>query len=181
MMPALLLVWWATGVHVGTCALTLVRDAACCYCNVACCRLGFPRQSWSLSAKLEPYSGHSPRPILRYPSRIVNLSYCVACHLRHFCEAGFVVVRTSAGLTSTSPGPFYNYESLIQPPSVDMVEPLSGPTLGGTLVTIMGTQFAGDALVLFVERDATGALTGNSSVCTWRQLGMYSCNDTVIR
>jgi hypothetical protein len=77
----------------------------------------------------------------------------------------------------------YDFGSLVQPPTVDSVTPLVGPTAGGTLVTVQGTLFGGDATVQFVERTASGALTGNFTECEWRSGGIPTlmCNDTVVR
>ena len=77
----------------------------------------------------------------------------------------------------------YDLSALIQPPTVRSVTPLRGLTTGGTPVTVQGTLFGGDATVLFLERSATGAFTGNSSECAWRSGGMPGamCNDTVVR
>ncbi len=86
----------------------------------------------------------------------------------------------------TAPAAFqYDFNTLVQIPTVSAVTPLRGPTIGGTLVTLRGTMFAGDATVLFVELRASGETTGNLSSfeCIWRAAGApgVSCNDTVVR
>jgi hypothetical protein len=66
---------------------------------------------------------------------------------------------------------------------VTSATPLHGPTTGGTLVTVTGARFAGDATVLFAERNASGTLTGNIVECNWRTSAVQgvSCNDTAVR
>ena len=51
------------------------------------------------------------------------------------------------------------------------------------MVTVLGTLFGGDATVLYIERTARGALTGNFSECEWRTNGIpgVMCNDSVVR
>jgi hypothetical protein len=60
------------------------------------------------------------------------------------------------------------------------VVPLVGPIAGGTRVTITGESFGDSAVVAFVERNASGALTGNRSECVWRGVPGMVCNQTVI-
>ena len=98
---------------------------------------------------------------------VVQQGLCT--HTRIVCAtpvcSGSVVVSVS-GLVSSRPGQqdlAYDFVSLVRPPSADGVFPLKGPTAGGTLVTVTGTLFNGNALVEFVERDVAGAVTGNRS------------------
>jgi hypothetical protein len=74
----------------------------------------------------------------------------------------------------------YSYNDLSQPPRIVSVAPLVGPTAGGTRVTITGEAFSDSAVVQFVERNASGALTGNRSECVWRGVPGMGCNSTVI-
>jgi hypothetical protein len=71
---------------------------------------------------------------------------------------------------SVPPGLLHNYRTLAQSPVVSSVWHLSGPTAGGTPVVLLGSLFAGSTMVLFVELNASGALTGSSSECAWRGL-----------
>ncbi len=75
----------------------------------------------------------------------------------------------------------YEFQALIQPPAITLVSPLTGPVLGGTLVTLHGTLFAFNATVLFVERDGSGDLTGRRSECAWRTVPGLTCNETVVQ
>ena len=76
----------------------------------------------------------------------------------------------------------YNYVDLIQPPVVTKVYPLSGPTAGGTVVTITGSGYGSVAVVSFEELAANGSLTGVQRECTWlpTELPGTSCNDSVV-
>ncbi len=84
-----------------------------------------------------------------------------------------------AGVASLSEAA-YSYSELSQPPRVISVAPLVGPTAGGTRLTITGEAFGDSAVVTFVERNASGALTGNRSECIWRGVPSMGCNSTVI-
>jgi hypothetical protein len=58
-----------------------------------------------------------------------------------------VFVKTPGGKSAAGPGDGFNY--VVPPPTVTKVSPSSGPTTGGTLVTITGTNFTGATTVLF--------------------------------
>ena len=47
----------------------------------------------------------------------------------------------------------YSYELLVALPAIAAITPLSGPTAGGTVVTITGTQFQFRGTVTFVDAD----------------------------
>ncbi len=87
---------------------------------------------------------------------------------------------TVAGVPSQS-GVAYSYNGLRQPPRVVSVVPLVGPASGGTLVTVLGELFGDSATVTFVERAASGALTGNRSECVWRGVPGMGCSDSTIQ
>ena len=89
-----------------------------------------------------------------------------------------VVVAGQASTGSQS----YNYVELIQPPSVTTVSPLSGPTAGGTIVTITGSGYGSIAVVMFEELTADGGTTGVQRECTWSstELPGTTCNDSTI-
>ena len=81
-------------------------------------------------------------------------------------RCGGAIVVTVAGQAST---PFpYTYERLVALPSVTDFSPRSGPTRGGTVVTILGSQFQYDGSVVFVNGD--GSVVGP---CEWRTNGTY--------
>ncbi len=86
----------------------------------------------------------------------------------------------AAGVPSLS-AVAYSYNALSQPPRVFAVAPLVGPAAGGTPVLVLGESFTDSAAVAFVERDASGALTGNRFDCVWRGKPGMACNDTAIR
>lgn len=78
----------------------------------------------------------------------------------------------------------YDFNALVQSAVVASVDPVRGPTTGGTLVTLIGSLFAGDATVRLVGRDRAGALTPEpAQVCEWRTAYFpgVTCNDTVVR
>ena len=80
--------------------------------------------------------------------------------------AVLVVVVTVAGKATA---PFkYTYASLIALPSIADVSPLSGPTQGGTLVTVVGSRFQYQGTVTFVDADGNDV-----GVCDWRTAGSY--------
>ena len=63
----------------------------------------------------------------------------------------------------TQPGAFA-YQG--PPPTISSISPTSGPTTGGTSVTITGTNFASGATVLFAGTPATGITVANSTTIT---------------
>ncbi len=64
-----------------------------------------------------------------------------------------VLVKTPGGKSAASEADWFTY---VAPPTVAKVSPRSGPTTGGTLVTITGTNFTGATAVLF------GTVTGTN-------------------
>ncbi len=76
---------------------------------------------------------------------------------------------TVAGVGSVSFSTIaFDFLSLVNPPAIDRVSPLSGPVAGGTLVHITGARFGSNATVVFVERDVGLVPTGVVAECTWR-------------
>jgi hypothetical protein len=61
--------------------------------------------------------------------------------------ARYVIVTTPYGTSVTAPANQFSYK--IPPPTVSAITPNSGPTAGGTVVTITGTGFLGAKSVLF--------------------------------
>ena len=77
----------------------------------------------------------------------------------------------------------YDLNTLIQAPKISVVDPLHGPAAGGTLVTVQGTDFAGDATVLFVARATGTSSSGGYLECEWRTAAVpgVMCNATLVR
>jgi hypothetical protein len=73
-----------------------------------------------------------------------------------------VAVTNSNGLGGSLAGAF----TYIAPPMVSSVSPNSGSTLGGTAVTITGTNFAAGATVTFGGTPATNVVVVNSTTLT---------------
>jgi IPT/TIG domain len=64
-----------------------------------------------------------------------------------------VTVTTAGGASATSNNDKYTY---VPPPTVMSISPSSGPTAGGTIVTITGTNFTSGSTVSFASTGATG-------------------------
>lgn len=90
-------------------------------------------------------------------------------------------VRVSVGGVQSTSSMTYDYQVLIQPPGITSVAPLLGPAAGDSVVDLVGTGFAGDATVWFLERRVDLTVTGNRSECLWRGTPGMKCNDTAIR
>jgi len=79
-------------------------------------------------------------------------------------------VLTSGGTSAANPGDHFNYNPV---PKVSAVSPNSGPTSGGTTITITGTGFVAGATVVIGQ--GTGAGTGaiaaaNVTVVSWTKI-----------
>ncbi len=112
--------------------------------------------------------------------------WCVLDAATHGCTrlmppspAGPVSV-TVAGVQAVN-APTYDFQVLIRPPSVLSVSPTTGPAMGGTVVTVVGSGFGSNGTVWLVERDAGLSLTGSRSECVWRNVPDLGSNDAVIR
>jgi Big-like domain-containing protein/IPT/TIG domain-containing protein/putative Ig domain-containing protein/VCBS repeat protein len=79
--------------------------------------------------------------------------------------AGTVDVTVTApnGTSPTSPADQFAYES---PPVVTTISPGTGPTLGGTIVTISGTSFTGATAVKFGNAAATSFTVNSPTAIT---------------
>ena len=75
----------------------------------------------------------------------------------------------------------YVYNDLVKPPVIAAVSPVTGPVSGGTVVELVGSGFAGSAVIELAALDGALALTGVRSTCEWRGVPGMSCNDTVVR
>lgn len=76
------------------------------------------------------------------------------------------VVVTNPGGQSATKTNAYTYSSGTPAPSVTSVSPTSGPTAGGTAITISGTGFAAGAAVTVGGSSATGVVVNNSTTIT---------------
>jgi IPT/TIG domain len=84
----------------------------------------------------------------------------------HASGAVNVVVTNPGGQTGTSVNG-YTYSGGGSPaPTVSAVSPTSGPTTGGTQITITGTNFSLGATVTVGGSNATGVLVNNSTTIT---------------
>src|SRR5207244_1046942 len=75
-----------------------------------------------------------------------------------------VTVTNTAGTSSTSVNDEFTYQAVT--PAVTSLSPTSGPTGGGTSVTITGTNFITGATVAFGSTAATGVVVVNSTTIT---------------
>jgi hypothetical protein len=75
-----------------------------------------------------------------------------------------VTVNTSGGSGSLSGA--FTYTAVASSPTVTGILPNSGPSTGGTAVTISGTNFASGATVLFGSNPASGIAVVNASTIT---------------
>jgi YVTN family beta-propeller protein len=76
-----------------------------------------------------------------------------------------VTVTTPGGTSATSPADQFTYGGGIPAPSVRGISPNSGPSAGGTVVTITGQGFSGATGVDFGDPPATD-VTCSDTVCT---------------
>ena len=67
-----------------------------------------------------------------------------------------VWVATDVGSTSSVKGATFSYSTPVSPPTVAGVAPTTGPTTGGTTVTISGSGLTGAVAVAFGAQQATG-------------------------
>ncbi len=77
-----------------------------------------------------------------------------------------VTVTTLAGTSATSSADQYTYTVVPASPTVTSVSPTSGPTTGGTLVTISGTDLTGTTDVKFGTTTAASVTNVSSSTVT---------------
>ena len=77
-----------------------------------------------------------------------------------------VTVVTSAGTSDTSSADEFSYVAVSTPPAVTGIAPGSGPTTGGTTVTITGTNLAGASAVDFGAAKVTRFLSDTASEIT---------------
>ncbi len=75
-----------------------------------------------------------------------------------------VTVTTTGGTSATSSADQFTYKAVA--PTVTAISPTSGPTTGGTSVTITGTNFASGATVMFGTVTATAVTVGSTTSIT---------------
>jgi IPT/TIG domain-containing protein len=76
-----------------------------------------------------------------------------------------VAVTTPSGTSATSPADEFTYTA-VAAPTVTGITPDSGPTAGGTTVTIAGSGFTGATAIDFGTTAATGVVVVNSTTIT---------------
>ena len=77
-----------------------------------------------------------------------------------------VTVTTSGGTSATSSADQFTYVAPTPAPTVTAISPTSGPTTGGTTVTITGTDLTGATAVTFGSTPATGVVVASSTSLT---------------
>src|SRR5207253_3167264 len=85
---------------------------------------------------------------------VVSATQINATTPAHSAGLADVVVTVSGQSSATSPGDQFTY--VVAPPTVTAVDPTSGPTAGGTAITITGTNFDATATVTVGGSAATG-------------------------
>ncbi len=98
---------------------------------------------------------------VRFGSTAASFTIVDATHLTATAPAGTagivdVTVSTAAGTSTGTLLDHYTYTSATPAPTVAGVSPGSGPTAGGTVVTISGTDLTGATAVKFGPTAATG-------------------------
>jgi hypothetical protein len=76
----------------------------------------------------------------------------------------------------SSVGVWYDYLSLSQPPVISKIDPVRGPTRGGTAVLFTGSRFTSIGQVYFVH-----PTTGEQRECLWDGVDGMFYTDTMIR
>ena len=79
-------------------------------------------------------------------------------------------MTTPGGTSATSPADQFTYTAAVAP-AVTGISPTSGPTAGGTVVTITGTGFTGATAVDFGTTAATNLTVVNGTEITADQPG----------
>jgi len=105
--------------------------------------------------------------------------YVCVCGATYVCCFVCVCVCgvTSAGKLSTN-SYTYDISRLRVAPSITSISPLSGPTEGGTLVTIIGKDFGvtpDAALVQFTRSNAAGAVSPDADILACRCVCVCVC------
>jgi hypothetical protein len=94
---------------------------------------------------------------------VVSATQINATTPAHAAGAADVIVTVNGQTSATNPGDQFTY---VSPPGPLSVSPASGPTLGGTSVTITGTDFRSGATVTFGGTAVTSVTVVNASTIT---------------
>ena len=97
---------------------------------------------------------------------VMNSTTITANTPAHAAGAVNVVVTNTDGQSSTPLTNGYTYTAVNPAPTVSTIAPTSGPTTGGTPVTIMGTGFLAGATVSLGTTAATSVVVVNSTTIT---------------
>ncbi len=110
--------------------------------------------------------GFGPNTAVRAGSGVCTPDVSQSGHTRIVCSTrqcvGDVVISVGGKSSAAVP---YEYNALVQVPHIDGVFPVGGPTVGGTEVRILGSQFRLSGSVSFVEVDASFVRTNVSAPC----------------
>ncbi len=86
----------------------------------------------------------------------------------------------AAALVALAAGPGRDAQAQVAPPAVNSIAPTSGPTTGGTVVTITGARFTGATAVAFGVTPATSfTVTGANSITATSPPGTGTVDVTV--
>ncbi len=77
-----------------------------------------------------------------------------------------VTVANAGGTSATSEADRFTYKEPVPPPTITKLKPKSGPTAGGTPVTITGTNFIGVTAVKFGSTAAKGFKVNSAASIT---------------
>ncbi|MDR3468888.1 MAG: IPT/TIG domain-containing protein [Xanthobacteraceae bacterium] len=107
---------------------------------------------------------------------VVNSTTITATTGAHAAGVADTVVTTTSGTSATSSADQFTYTSK---PTVSGISPNSGPSAGGTTVTITGTNLTGATSVLFGSTPATIVSNGPNSITATAPPGSGTVNVTV--
>jgi hypothetical protein len=107
-------------------------------------------------------TGFSSPETVDFGSTVAKITSATATQLvvtspKHAAAIVNVSVITSAGTSPTTTADQFTYGNPTAAPTVTKVSPTSGPTAGGTTVTITGTNFTAGSTVQFGSNPATSA------------------------
>ena len=91
-----------------------------------------------------------------------------------------ITVRTNAGVSATSAADQFTYQAQASPPTVTGASPNSGPTSGGTSVTLSGTNFTGATSVRFGVASATFTVNSATSITATSPAGSAGAVDVTV-
>jgi hypothetical protein len=116
--------------------------------------------------------GSGANTTVRIGAGVCTVDVPQSSHDRIVCATaqcfGNVVVTVSGKSSVALP---YDYNALVQAPRIGSVFPVSGPTVGGTELRIVGSFFRQSGNVSFVEVDAANARTNVTAPCVVTSYG----------